>query len=400
MEGTCGGNRRHFLKTAAAAGAALGLADPVLAAPPATPVPLVTLGKTGQKVTKLGMGTSWKVDPSFVQRALFSGVRYIDSSETYERGQSEKTIGQVLERTGMRKDVFLVTKNSSYSRAQGDAKAKSFETHLDASLERLKTDYVDAYYMHGVSGRDLSIFEDADVKKTFEKLKKSGKIRFAGFSCHDAMISEIIEAAAKAGWIDQMMIQFNFRTMDGDTLRRAVDAASKANIGIVAMKTQGGAQEFKAGEKDPRMTALVEKGLAIPQAALKSVWNDERIHAIVSEMTNTDELKMNMAASLEGLTPKEARLLEEHKALTANSYCHGCGHLCETAARGVPVDTVLRYYRYYQGYGKREEARALYQALPPASRAIADADLAGLDASCPHGLPVVQLLRDADRHLA
>ncbi|WP_435015716.1 aldo/keto reductase [Tundrisphaera sp. TA3] len=400
MEGTCGGNRRHFLKTAAAAGAAMGLADPALAAPPATPIPLVTLGKTGQKVTKLGMGTSWNVDPSFVQRALYAGVRYIDSSETYERGQSEKTIGQVLERTGMRKDVFLVTKNSSYSRAQGDAKARSFETHLEASLERLKTDYVDAYYMHGVSGKDLSIFKDEGVKKTFEKLKKAGKIRFAGFSCHDAMISEIIEAAAEAGWIDQMMIEFNFRKMDGDTLRRAVDAASKANIGIVAMKTQGGAKEFKLGDEVPRMTALVEKGLAIPQAALKSVWNDERIHAIVSEMTNTEQLKMNLSASLEALTPKEARLLEEHKARTANLYCHGCGHLCETAARGVPVDTVLRYYRYYQGYGKREEARALYQALPPASRAIADADLAGLDASCPHGLPVVQLLRDADRHLA
>ena len=400
MDGTCGGNRRRFLKTAAATGAALTLADSVLAAPPDSPIPLVTLGKTGQKVTKLGMGTSWKVDPSFVQRALYAGVRYIDSSETYERGQSEKTIGQVLERTGMRKDVFLVTKNSSYSRAQGDAKAQSFETHLDASLERLKTDYVDAYYAHGVQGRDLAIFKDEGVKKTFEKLKKAGKIRFAGISCHDAMLSEIIEAAAEAGWIDQMMIQFNFRTMDGDTLRRAVDAASKANIGIVAMKTQGGAQEFKEGDKVARMNDLIDKGLKIPQAALKSVWNDERIHAIVSEMTNTDELKMNMAAALEGLTPKEARLLEEHKTLTANSYCHGCGHLCETAARGVPVDTVLRYYRYYQGYGKREEARALYQALPAVSRLIADADLAGLDASCPHGLPVVQLLRDADRHLA
>lgn len=400
MEGSCGGNRRQFLKTAAATGAALAAADSVMAAPPASPIPLVTLGKTGQKVTKLGMGTSWKVDPGFVQRALYAGVRYIDSSETYERGTSEKTIGQVLQRTGMRKDVFLVTKNGSFSGVRGQARADSFETHLNASLERMQTDYVDAYYIHGVSGKDIGIFDEPEVKKTFEKLKKAGKIKFAGFSCHDRMLPEIIEAAAKAGWMDQMMIQFNFRTMDGDQLRRAVDAASKANFGIVAMKTQGGAQEFKEGEKVARINDLLDKGLKVPQAALKAVWSDERIHAIVSEMTNTDQLKMNMAASLDGLTTKEARLLEEHKALTANSYCHGCGHLCETAARGVPVDTVLRYYRYYQGYGKREEARALYQALPPASRAIADADLAGLDASCPHGLPVSDLLRAADRHLS
>src|SRR5438105_1457303 len=79
--GTCGGNRRRFLKAAAASGAALASADRLLsAAPPEkSPVPLVTLGKTGQRVTKLGMGTSWALDQSFVQAALFAGVRYIDT---------------------------------------------------------------------------------------------------------------------------------------------------------------------------------------------------------------------------------------------------------------------------------------------------------------------------------
>ena len=80
--------------------------------PSAPAVPTVTLGKTGQKVTVLGMGTSWAVDPSFVQLALHSGVRYIDTSETYENGNAERVVGAVLERTNMRKDVYLVTKNS------------------------------------------------------------------------------------------------------------------------------------------------------------------------------------------------------------------------------------------------------------------------------------------------
>ena len=48
-------------------------------------------------------------------------------------------------------------------------------------------------------------------------------------------------AAAECGWIDQIMIQYNYRTMDGDAIRRALDAAAKANLGLVAMKTQGGA---------------------------------------------------------------------------------------------------------------------------------------------------------------
>ena len=400
MEGSCGGNRREFLKVTAASGAVLATADSLLADVPKSPIPEVTLGKTGVKVTKLGMGTSWSVAPAFVQRYVASGIRYIDTSEAYEKGNAEKAIGEALARTGTRKDVYLVTKSTRYEGIKGAARAKSFATQLQASLERLQTDYVDCYYIHGIRGRDIDMFTDKDVIKAFEDLKKSGKIRFAGFSCHDQMLPELVEAGAKSGWIDQMMIQYNFRTMDADKVKKAVDAASKANLGIVAMKTQGGAKEFQAGEKDARMNGLIDKGFKVHQAAIKAVLNDERIHAVVSEMTNFDELRENMGSVVDPHTPKEARLLEEHRALTANRYCHGCGHLCESAAKGVPVATVLRYYRYYESYGKREEARALYQALPAESRAIVDLDLAGVDAACPHGLPVSDLLRRADARLA
>ena len=121
--GTCGGNRRRFLQASAAAGAALASTGRLLAAdPPAKPaVPLVTLGKTGKQVTKLGMGTSWALDPSFVQAALFAGVRFIDTSEVYENSNAEKVVGEVLERTKMRDQVYLVTKQAQYGKARGEA---------------------------------------------------------------------------------------------------------------------------------------------------------------------------------------------------------------------------------------------------------------------------------------
>jgi predicted aldo/keto reductase-like oxidoreductase len=117
-------------------------------------------------------------------------------------------------------------------------------------------------------------------------------------------------------------------------------------------------------------------------------------------MTNFSDLRENIAASVDELSPKEARLLEEHRKATAHLYCHGCGHLCETAAKGVPVATVLRYLRYYEVYGKRAEARALYQALPPAARVLAEANLLAAQSACPHGLPVVELIQRADRKMS
>jgi predicted aldo/keto reductase-like oxidoreductase len=331
---------------------------------------------------------------------LAAGVTYIDTAESYEKGKSEQTIGEVLERTGKRKDVYLVTKNSSYRKISGPDAAKVFEQKLVASLERLRTDYVDCYYLHGMTGEQVGLLQDPNVKAAFAALKKSGKIRFCGLSCHDKRLPEVVEAAAACGWLDQIMIQYNYRTMSADAVKRAVDAASKANLGIVAMKTQGGAGSFKEVDAATKFNEFKAAGFKKEQAAIKAVFADERIQVVVSEMTNRDQLRENAAATREPLTPKQSRLLEEHRQKTAHLYCHGCGHLCETAAKGVPVATVLRYLRYYEVYGKRQQARELYQALPPAARDLAMADLAAAEAACPHGLAVSQLVQIADRRLS
>ena len=403
--GGCGSldNRRAFLKSAAAAGAAVAAvtsSTPAWADQPeskAVGLPLVTLGKTGRKVPVLGMGTSWDVAPGFVQAALVAGVRYIDTSENYENGNAERTLGVVLERTKMRKDVYLVTKNGQ-SKIGGPGAFAAYEKRLNASLERLKTDYIDCYYLHGVGGREIALLSDPDVKAAFEKLKKSGKIKFCGLSCHDRRLPEIVTAAAENGWIDQIMIQYNYRTMGTDTVRRALDAAAKANLAIVAMKTQGGAGSFREGTDAPKFKEFTEKGFKKEEAAIKTVFSDERVHCVVSEMTNRDMLHQNMMSSRDHkLTLRDEKLLEEYRVATSHLYCHGCGHHCEPASGGVAVADILRYLRYHEVYGKRQRARELYQALSPDARNLATADLAAAQSACPHGLQVVELLHRAEK---
>ncbi|MBA2425621.1 MAG: hypothetical protein H0V60_00890, partial [Actinobacteria bacterium] len=81
--------------------------------------------------------------------------------------------------------------------------------------------------------------------------------------------NEILAAAAEVGWIDQVMLKYNFRDVNHDALQRALDKASKANIGLVAMKTQGGAANFPE-----KMDQLMEKGFKKQVAAIKTVWMD------------------------------------------------------------------------------------------------------------------------------
>jgi len=401
--GASGNNRRDFIRKTTVAGAGAGLITSQQAnawqdqpGQGDDAVPRATLGRTGTKVTKLGMGTSWALSPSFVQAALFAGVRYIDTSESYENTNSEKVLGQVLERTKMRDKVYLVTKNSK-GKVAGDQAPKVYLDRLDESLARLKTDYVDSYYIHGVGGpKELAHLSDPGVKKAFEDLKKAGKIKFAGLSCHDALLVEFINAAVDCGWIDQIMLKYNFRDkVNSDAMEKALDRAHKANIGLIAMKTQGGAE---ASYPD-RHADYVQKGFKKEVAAIKTVWADPRISCVVSEMTTFSDLRENVAASKAPLTAMETKLLEQYRERTANLYCHDCGHLCETAARGVKVSDVMRYLRYYEAYGKRQSARALYQALPPEARMMADLNVDKLDAACPHNLPVSSLLKKADQLL-
>ena len=267
-----GGNRRRFLKASVATGAVVAASFSLVRAD--DPFPTTTLGKTGQSVSRLGMGTSWAVAASFVQLALAKGVRYIDTAEGYERGKSEKTIGEVLERTGKRKEVYLVTKAkvNSLRQIQSVGAAKFFEDKVNASLERLRTDYVDAFYIWGISARDIPMISDPEVIAAFEKLKKAGKIKYAGLSCHDSGLVQVVEAAAEAKWLDQIMIQFNYRTMNGDEIRKAVDKASAAKLGLVAMKTQGGGGDFAEGDASTKFQKFVKDGFKKEQAAIKTVF--------------------------------------------------------------------------------------------------------------------------------
>ncbi len=304
----------------------------------------------------------------------------------------------MLERTKMRKDVYLVTKNSN-RKIGGPGAYDAYLKQLQGSLERLKTDYIDCYYLHGVGGREIELLHDPDVKAAFEKLKKSGKIRFCGLSCHDARLPEILDAAAEVGWIDQVMFKYNFRDVGGrdryDDLNRAIDKASKANLALVAMKTQGGAVNFP-----DKIAELQAKGFKKEVAAIKTVWMDQRMHVVVSEMVNRDDLRENIAGSQNiALTARELELLEKYRLATAHLYCHGCGQHCEPAAGGVAVADILRFLRYDEVYGKRQRARELYQALPPQARDLAVADLAAAQAACPHGLPVVELIQRAERRM-
>ena len=230
-------SRRDFFKltgTTAAAGICRSFIGGDQAAEAATDlqkVPTRPFGKSGTPVSILSLGGMFDIANNhlMLKQALRWGVTYWDTADCYQRG-SEWGIGKFFKRFPQtRREVFLVTKSDRRS-------PKGMSKLLERSLDRLQTDYIDLYFVHGIS----SIGElDDQTRLWAEKRKAEGKIRLFGFSTHSNMEDCLLEAA-KLGWIDGIMMTYNFRLMHTDRMRRAVDECVAAGIGLTAMKTQGG----------------------------------------------------------------------------------------------------------------------------------------------------------------
>ena len=139
---------------------------------------------TGQTVTMLGVG-GWHIGhmdtgrevQATIETALEGGVRFFDSAESYQRGESERRLGQFL--TPKYRDVvYLMTKTTAKD-------AKTAQNHLNGSLKRLKTDYLDLWQMHTVKDpKDVDLRMEQGVLEVMTKAKGSGKVRHIGFTGH------------------------------------------------------------------------------------------------------------------------------------------------------------------------------------------------------------------------
>ena len=196
-------------------------------------MPKRKLGKTGVEIPCLALGVAFNaVDNQIILRkAVDWGVTTWDTSSFYENGNSELGIGKFLEKNpDVRKKLFLMTK-ASFAKNTEDV-----EKHLQASMERMKTDYIDLYF--GVHGLSNPAQLNDEMKKWVEKAKERKVIKYFGFSTHTNM-ADCLMAASKLGWIDAVMPSYNFRLMQDKKLSDAVQACYDAGVGIIAMKTQG-----------------------------------------------------------------------------------------------------------------------------------------------------------------
>jgi predicted aldo/keto reductase-like oxidoreductase len=232
-------SRRRFLLTAACTGATLTILRRPLRGgePAAEPLPTRILGRTGAKVTILGLGTApigeGPVDTDEAERifgeVLDRGVTYVDTARIY--GNAEEALGRLVPRR--RDRLFIATKVWTDT-------ADRAEKSLGDSLRLLKIDHVDLVHIHHVGGKDIAKVLGKDgVLEYLLKQKEKGTTRFIGLSghCRPPRFLEVL----KTGQIDVVMPVMNYAdhyTYNFDDT--VLPECRKQSVGVVAMKVYVG----------------------------------------------------------------------------------------------------------------------------------------------------------------
>jgi predicted aldo/keto reductase-like oxidoreductase len=267
---------------------------------------------------------------------------------------------------------------------------------LERSLGKMKTDYIDLYFVHGIHGIDEL---DQSTRTWAEKAKAAGKIRLFGFSTHRNM-EKCMLAAAKLGWIDGIMMTYNYRLMHTERMQRAVDACVKAGIGLTAMKTQGGGSVRTDTDTELKLAGrFMQKGFTDAQARLMAVWQNPNIASICSQMPNMSILMSNTAAAMDKtkLSATDRKLLQQYARETHTDYCAGCTGICESAiGQKAPIGDVMRYLMYCRSYGDRDYATAEYRKIPQRMRDnLTRIDYSLAEKKCPQKMAIAKLMQEA-----
>jgi predicted aldo/keto reductase-like oxidoreductase len=313
--------------------------------------------KNGDELSALGFGAMrlptklGKIDEELATRqiryAIDHGVNYIDTAFNYHRGESEQFVGRALQ-NGYREKVRLATKLPPWLVTTKE----DMDRILDTQLQRLQTDHIDYYLLHGLLGSDWTRLRDLGVLEFLERAKVAGKIVNCGFSFHGdrKTFREIIDAYPWAF----CQIQYNFLDETTQAGTDGLRYAAAKGIAVMVMEPLRGGMLAKNLPRD--IDRIYQKATPKRSAAvwaLRWVWNHPEVTVVLSGMNDEKQIEENIRACEEAvpgsLSPAELKVMDRvaeafHKRIKVG--CTGCAY-CMPCPAGVNIPECFRLYNDY-----------------------------------------------------
>lgn len=324
----------------------------------------VRLGKTGLEVSRVGFGGIPIQRPAedeavkVVQRCLDLGITFFDTANSY--ATSEERIGKAI--AGRREQVVIATKTGARDRATAQA-------HLELSLKRLNTDYIDLWQFHNIA--TLEAYERAlrpnGAMGAAQEALRTGEIRHIGITSHSM---DIALKAVPSGHFETIQFPFNF--VANEPAKELASLAQKHDLGFIAMKPMAGGMLEDA---NLAMKYLLQFGNVVPIPGIEKIEELEEIVDIV-------------AGSWE-LTSEEQQELERIRAQVDARFCRFCEY-CQPCPQNIRIPVILNLRSYW----KRHPAERFFtgwiaEALESARNCI---ECGECEEKCPYHLPVREML--------
>lgn len=309
----------------------------------------VKLGNTGLEVSVVTLGCmsfgspdrgthAWSLDEAasrdIIKQALDAGVNFLDTANVYSAGSSEEIVGRALSDFVPREEVVLATKVFNPMRPGPNGAGlsrKAIFAEVDASLRRLRTDYIDLYQIHRFDyGTPLE-----ETLEALHDVVKSGKVRYIGASSmHAWQFAKALYLAELHGWTRFVSMQNHYNLIYREEEREMLPLCADQGIGVIpwsplargrltrpwdAVTGRTDTDEFGKTLYRPEDASVVERvlsiaakrGLAPAQVALAWLLRNPVVTSPIVGVTKSSHLTDAIAAIDVTLDDDEAAYLEE-----------------------------------------------------------------------------------------
>jgi len=343
------------------------------------------LGKTGLKVSDVSCGAISFFEPSVLRYAFDLGVNYFDTAEGYMRQKSEAFVGEALKDV---RDKLIITTKHGYSPRDKITKESIFQ-RMEASLKRMQTDYIDFALVHGVN--DLKLLDNHELRAAYDQLKKDGKVRYTGFSTHNAKVT--LKQALDSDFVQLVLLIYNHD--EGIEIEPLLKQVHQKGIATVAMK-------IFAGGKQGNLKSMVNQQVSYPQAAIRWILSSPDIDTCIPTMSSYSHVEEYVAASGQPLNRADLAVISEYQRQTRDQYCRvSCSQCLSSCPQHVAINDILRYKMYFEDYKREKDAILHYAELDNDKKPWNCSQCAGFcEQACPFGLKVKEKVIQAHELLS
>ncbi len=330
--------------------------------------------------------------------AIDQGVNYVDTAYPYhstsmgQPGESEPAVGRILS-GGWRDRVHLATKLPTWLINSRD----DMERILEHQLERLQTDHLDFYLLHGINASGWEKLRGLGALEFLDECRSDGRVRHPAFSYHGEPedFAPIVDAY---DW-GFAQIQFNYIDVDYQAGLGGLRYAADKGVGVVIMEPLKGGR--LANLPEPVAGVFDDSALDLTpvERALRYVWNEPGVSLLLSGMSTFDQVRANVASAelaAEPPLPAEELALYDHArtALQARvkADCTACRY-CQPCPQGVDIPAVLASLNQAAMWDDPKAGAFGYSRLEGKASLCSECGLC--EDQCPQGLPIRDLMAEA-----